>query len=227
MTGVGLAATGIIPSQHVKKGNPEVLLTGMDYLGNLCGITNFTDDTGDNILAKPKAYILKTGINVCVESCPEELDFTKYHCKYEVEALIRDETESTRLKNGNDAAMTEQRRLYVFYTSLNECMPYVKTTSYLGYCAPNVVTNSLAEKMNVEYDAYNVTAATNLTVSKDGISGGEFFDETIADTYVARNAILAFGFGGAIILGFLFMSLLRVPGAFVCCDFKPELWGSK
>ena len=36
MTGVGLAATGYIKSDHVKKGNPEVLFNGMDYIGNIC-----------------------------------------------------------------------------------------------------------------------------------------------------------------------------------------------
>ena len=215
MTGVGLAATGIIPSPHLKKGTPDILFHGMDYLGNLCGITNFTDATNENILDKPKVYILTTGINVCVESCPEELDLTQYHCKYEVEAMIRSEIESTRSKNGDDAAMSKQHGLYVYYTSIEECMPYYKSTSYLGYCVPSVLTSSLAADMNVEYDMYNVTASRNLTASKDGISGGEFFDETIADTYVARKVILAFGFGGAMILGFLFLFLLRLPGTSV------------
>ena len=212
MTGVGLAATGVIESDYVKKGNPQVLLNGMDYLGNLCGISNYTDDTNENILNKPKAYILRTGINVCVESCPAQLDLTRYHCKYDIETKIRDETEAERSKNGDDAAASKQQQLYVYYTSINECMPFVKTTSYLGYCAPNVVTSTLVEMMNEEYETHNVTAQTNLTVSKDGISGGEFFDETITDTYVARNVVLVFGMGGAMILGFLFLLLLRVPG---------------
>ncbi len=212
MTGVGFAATGIIDSPHIKKGDPRVLLHAMDYLGNLCGSTNYIDATNSNIVDKPKAYMLKVGINVCVEACPDEMDLTKYHCKYNVEATISEETESTRVKKGDEAANLKQQQLYAYHTSINECLPLVKTTSYMGYCIPNVVSNNLAEKMNAKYDTYNITASTNLTVTKDAMSNGEFFDEAVADTYIARNVILAFGFGGAMILGFLFLLLLRVPG---------------
>ena len=91
-------------------------------------------------------------------------------------------------------------------------MPYVKSTSYLGYCVPNILTDTVSKSIKQEYKHYNITTDSNFTVSKDGISGGRFFDETMADTYVARHAILAFGVGGALVLGFLYLTLLRIPG---------------
>ena len=203
MTGIGLAATGVIKSDHLKKGDPEVLFNGMDYLGNICGVTNFTDAMNENIINKPKAYILPSGLNVCIESCPVEMNMTKFHCKYDVDAFIMGQ------------AKTAKQSLYLYYTSQEDCMPHVETTSYLGYCAPNIVGEYISEQMKNEYENHNITTNSNLTIAeKSGMSGGEFFDESVADTYLARYVILTFGVGGAMILGFLFLGLLRLPGTF-------------
>ena len=53
MVGIGLIATGFVNSDKLllKKGKPEALLNGMDYLGNICGVTNFT--TSNNQSIKP------------------------------------------------------------------------------------------------------------------------------------------------------------------------------
>ena len=215
MTGVGLAATGLVESEYIKEGKPEVLFSGMDYLGNICGVSNYTDINDENILNKPKTYVLSSGLNICIEFCPLEMDLTKFHCKYEVEAFIQEQSRTTEALHGEQAANSTRQSLYLYYTSIDECMPYVKTTNYLGYCVPNVVSESISEQMTSEFEMHNVTSSKNLTIARNGISGGEFFDETMADTYLARNVILAFGVGGAMILGFLFLMVLRLPGMFV------------
>jgi hypothetical protein len=214
MTGIGFAATGFIESENLKKGEPEVLFNGMDYLGNICGVTNYTNTLNENILDKPKAYILPSGVNICIEFCPTEVDATKFHCKYEVEAFILEQTKTAQSLHGDQVGNSTKQSLYLYYASKDECMPYVKTSAYLGYCAPNMVTEAISQQMRYEYEKYNITTNANLTVTKEGFSDGGFFDEAVADTYLARHVILIFGVGGAMMLGFAFLGLLRLPGMF-------------
>ncbi len=216
MTGVGLAATGYIKSEHVKKGNPEILFNGMDYIGNICGVSNYTDENNENVKDKKYSYMLPSGLNVCIERCPTETNLTdKFHCKYEVEASIKEQTETALSQNGEKAAKSLRKSLYLYHFSMDECMPYLITTQYLGYCVPNVITESINEQLATEFDGLNSTVTKNVTVARDNIGAnvnGGFFDETVSDTFVARYAILTFGVGGAMILGFLFLFLLRLPG---------------
>lgn len=213
MIGIGLTSTGFIQSDHLKAGQPYVLINGMDYLGNICGVTNFTNPpNNENILDKPKAYILPSGLNICIQSCPEEFDMSKFYCKYEVEAFIAEQTKTVHLEKGESIANGTKKSLYLYYTSIEECMPYMESTAYLGYCAPSAVTDTIAQTMKNEYSNHNITTNTHLTIVKDGITNGDFFDEAMSDVYLTRYVIFTFGIGGALILGFLFLTLLRVPG---------------
>ena len=179
MVGIGLTATGYIHSDHLKPGQPHVLMNGMDYLGNICGVTNFTTQNNENILHNPKAYILPSGLKICIQSCPEEFDMNKFHCKYDVEAFITEQTKTVHLQKGESIANSTRQSLYLYYASIEECMPYMESTTYLGYCAPSAVTDTIAQTMKTEYKNHNITTNTHLTIVKDGIANRDFFDETM------------------------------------------------
>lgn len=202
MTFVGFAAMGIIESPLLEKGDPSRLTHGFDYKGNICGITNYTTPTGANIIDLPMSYVLSSGISVCVDECPAASDLNQFHCKYEIEALIKEQLETLE-------SNTTAHASYLYYSSTKQCMPHIATRAYLGYCLPNVIGQVISEQLQKEYANNNVTSSSNFTIAED--EGGNFFDQTMADFYLARHVILVFGIGCAVILGFVFLMLMRVP----------------
>ncbi len=40
MTLIGLCATGVIQSDYISEGDPELLFHGVDYMGNICSVHN-------------------------------------------------------------------------------------------------------------------------------------------------------------------------------------------
>ena len=62
MTFVGLCVTGFIENDMLKEGNPARLTNGMDYLGNICGVTDYNiTATGENTKDLSKAFYLPNG----------------------------------------------------------------------------------------------------------------------------------------------------------------------
>ena len=171
MTAIGLSAMGILDVANVKTGDPERLINGMDYHGNVCGVTNYLTPHGNDTVDLPMAYFLPSGMAVCVESCPDEDDFESFHCKYEVGADIDLRAEIARSTGGDGAANSTRRTLHLLYTSSRQCMPYIATRPRLGYCRPGGDMDDVAAGMNREYEAENVTGATNLTIAKNSASG--------------------------------------------------------
>lgn len=211
--GIGLSAMGYIKSENIKTGQPEVLTHGMDYLGNICGeVTNRATKYNENMEDKPKAYTLPSGLRICVEACPEEDNLRKFYCKYEVEAFINDQVATVQSKQGNNAANSTRQSLYLYYTSTEECMPHLQSTSFLGYCVPSVLASNIESALKAEYEGHNITTDTDFTISKDSITEGGFFDGSMADVYTVRYVIFAFGIGVALIVGLIYCTLLRVPG---------------
>lgn len=211
MTGIGLAAMGIIKVDGLSKGNPDRLLNGMDYHGNVCGVTNYVTPNGNDTIDLPHAYFLPSGMAVCVESCPNSTNFDQYHCKYEVQADIDRQVGMVRSARGDEAADTARQSLYLMYTADKQCMPLISTRSYLGYCQPSDNMDEVQEEMNHTYAGSNITS-TNLTIAKEGGGTGSFFDEAMADMLTSRHVIFGFGLGGAILLGVLFLILIQTPG---------------
>mmetsp|Transcript_9926 Transcript_9926/g.14760 ORF Transcript_9926/g.14760 Transcript_9926/m.14760 type:complete len:681 (-) Transcript_9926:285-2327(-) len=206
MSGVGLASVGVIESEYIPKGDPDRLTHGLDYEGNICGVSNVTVANGAKIEDLPVAYYLPSGLPVCIKSCPEEDNYTQFYCDYQTDALIQAELEGL---DGEDRTDLETS-LGLQYSLQYKCMPQVKSNSLLGYCYPK-------EGMDV------ITEATSNTAVNDGqepvngtfvdpIAGGEFFDEALADVKTSRDVILGFGFGISVLLGFTFLILLRIPG---------------
>ena len=146
MTGIGLAATGLIDSHHIKKGDPRRLVNGLDYAANICGVTNHLTSSGDDTLDLPKAYPLPSGFSVCVESCPSESDSDKFICEYEVQHAIDTLFESSSELVGDVVSDEDdaKKSLYLFYASRKQCMPQMASVSFLGYCIPKVCSISLS-----------------------------------------------------------------------------------
>lgn len=46
MTVIGLVALGVIHSTTINKGDPERLLRGVDYEGNICGVDSVVSELG-------------------------------------------------------------------------------------------------------------------------------------------------------------------------------------
>lgn len=206
MGGVGLASVGVIKSEHIPKGDPERLTHGLDYEGNICGVSDITVATGARIDKLPVAYYLPSGLPVCIDSCPDEDNYTQFHCDYQTDVLIQTELDGLDGEDRNNLEIS----LGLEYSIQYKCMPQVESKNLLGYCYPK-------EGMDV------ITEATSNAAVNDGqepvngtfiepIGGGAFFDEALADVKTSRNVILGFGFGVSVLLGFAFLILLRIPG---------------
>ena len=209
MVFIGLIVTGVIDSEYLEKGDPNRLLNGMDYHGNICGVTSYINANKDSNINLSKAYYLPSGSAVCIQSCPRENDLNTFYCKYEIEAFISSEVAKIRVIHGEKAANETEYSLYLYYTTTKQCMPQIKTRSYLGYCQPTLVPNDISEELNKESLITNSTVISLLQESK---AGGDFFDEAVADAVLARYVIFGFGLGGAMVLGFFYLLLMRTPG---------------
>lgn len=77
VTFVGLASTGIIKSDYIVKGNPNRLVRGIDYYGNICGVDNMVLDYPNKYLpnsiginADNNGDIVPIMYGICVQECP-------------------------------------------------------------------------------------------------------------------------------------------------------------
>ena len=231
MTGIGLAATGVIESAHIKKGDPRRLVHGMDYHGNLCGVTNHLTPAGDDVIDLPKAYPLPSGLAVCVAVCPRETDYDAFVCEYEVQHEIDELFDASHVGLMEEEAHQARRSLYLFYVSRKQCMPRIESMSFLGYCIPTLsldavtLTDAGAPENTTDTKSTglrNVTGTNSSGTTSMDVSvsiarrmksrGGDFFDEAMADVTTVRYVIFAFGCGMALALGFAFLVVIQLPG---------------
>lgn len=119
----------------IKEGEPARLTNGMDYKGNICGITDYETATGENTKDLTKAFYLPSGAPVCVASCPTEDDYSSYICKYDIQQLLIEEDDDD-LKSAMGGA----------YTTTMECAPEVETADAWGYCVPQAAIDALMSK---------------------------------------------------------------------------------
>ncbi|KAL7548947.1 hypothetical protein ACHAWF_012218 [Thalassiosira exigua] len=232
MTGVGMAATGVIESEYISKGDPRRLVNGMDYHGNLCGVTNYVKPNGEDTINLPKAYPMPSGFSVCVESCPSETDYNEFVCEYEVQHEIDTLFDSFELVGDVVADQEDAKRsLYLFYASQKPCMPRIESASFLGYCIAKVPidkvilsqsgnttesnstqsgntteTNSTQSDNSTETNSTEDDADVSIPISNKARSS-EFFDEAMSDVTNVRDVI--FGFGA---LGIIFLIVIQLPG---------------
>ena len=225
MTGVGLAATGVIQSGHIKKGDPRRLINGIDYYGNLCGVTNYEIPSGEDTINLPKAYPMPSGFSVCVESCPLTTDYDKFICEYDVQDEIDNLVASSDLLGGTDKA---KRSLYLYYAGRNQCMPQIESLSFLGYCLPKIPldeviltdSNTQDDSTDTNSTDTNSTTPTTTTATDTSISiasmanskSSDFYDQAMADVTNVRYVIFGFGCGMSLVLGIMFLVIIQLPG---------------
>ncbi|KAL7539973.1 hypothetical protein ACHAXR_009764 [Thalassiosira sp. AJA248-18] len=219
MTGVGMAATGVIPSEHIKKGDPRRLVNGMDYYGNLCGVTNYETPSGNDTINLPKAYPMPSGFAVCVEQCPKETNYDKFICEYDVQHEIDNLFGSSEL--GDVVADEEEakRSLYLFYASRKQCMPQIESLGFLGYCIPKlpldkvILTDVNTADNSTETNSTEISTDVSIPIaSKARSKSSDFFVTAMADVTRVRHVIFGFGCGMALVLGIIFLIIIQLPG---------------
>lgn len=208
MTGVGLAATGVIQSKYIKMGDPRRLSNGMDYYGNLCGVTNYETPRGEDTINLRKAYSMPSGFSVCIESCPSETDYDNFICEYEVQHEI-----DTLFKSSALVSDDGRKSLYLFYASRKQCMPLVESMPFLGYCLPRLPLDELTLIDSNITQVNSTTTEVSIPITHSGaLWGGDLFDKAMADVTKVRFVIFGFGCGVALLLGIVFLVIIQLPG---------------
>lgn len=74
MTLIGLAAVGAIDSSVINQGNPQRLIRGVDYEGNICGVDDIVKHLGEKWEPKvptDDGTIVGFELGICVDTCPD------------------------------------------------------------------------------------------------------------------------------------------------------------
>eukprot|EP01038_Epipyxis_sp_PR26KG_P006534 gene6534-8977_t len=81
MTIIGFSATGVISTSYISKGNPNLLIYGVDYQGNICGIDEPVKSL--NKIWRPNLFgtsldssgtFVPPLFSICTQSCPQKGD---------------------------------------------------------------------------------------------------------------------------------------------------------
>jgi choline transporter-like protein 2/4/5 len=224
MTGVGFVVCGVVEDEKLQPGNPARLINAIDYYGNICGVTEATCGTGDssdsllnsndnsdtkkddckdknsdsstvtklNIATASKGYYLPSGSAVCMKECPSKDDYNTFICEYDIQSKI------DTLTPGSAAYIA----LGWYYTAKYQCMPQIETTEYIGYCVPTAATDAVAA----------AGAAYEDDIVIDDPEDKSFFEKVMADMYNSLGVLGGVGIGVTIIIGFLFLYIMRIPG---------------
>lgn len=79
MTLIGLVSLGVLHSTTINEGDPERLLRGVDYEGNICGVDGVVshlskkwEPNWNGITLSSNGDLVATELGICVSSCPNE-----------------------------------------------------------------------------------------------------------------------------------------------------------
>ena len=136
---------------------------------------------------KENAYFMATGAVVCVSSCPSVTDFDQFICQEDV--VIDDDGD------------------YVTNTLNGKCMYHVESTAAAYRCVPKGTGDALAAAATD--DAQDNGLPMNYG---DTDTSGEWFNQFLADLYTMQGYIFGFGLGVAVLVSFLYLYFLRIPG---------------
>lgn len=187
-------AMTVVGADAVSRGNPAMLINGMDYMGNTCGVTaNYTD-------VSKLYYVNYNGNGVCVASCPKTTDFNNlYACKTASNVQY-----TVGGSNPIDCSTGNGPAECAYYTGVastsnfaastgdGDCMYQIETIDFLNHCV--ISDETIAEQF---------VDVTDETV---------FLQKFMSDIYVARYWILGFGFCFSFVIGVMYCYLLRIPG---------------
>jgi len=190
---VGWMVMTVLGGKGWQEGDVDQLLNGMDYTGKIC-----KDDTSKLF------YVNKDLLGVCVSSCPTATsNATQYGTTFDASTLNAITSCTYAEVAAGTCAWSDEVYCIGYTGSLtmasavgsgdNVCMIRYKTKDIMNRCI-------FADK-----DVY------------DSIIGsqGDTIDyamEFLSDVFTARAAIFGFGFPVTIVLGFVFLLVLRMPG---------------
>lgn len=182
MTLLGFVALGWIANDNLPAGNPNRLLSPMDYQGRICGIN-------DAVSSKPYAYYMLDGSAVCIKECPTTTDVQAFICK---------------------DGMTELSSLTDFYSAVNarNCMYQVKTSETLKRCFPDGDMSATAAEAS---SAASGSGGVDTTSYSAGSTPG-WFTTFLQDLYEQAGIIFGIGIGVSVAFSFIYLGLLRIPG---------------
>jgi len=232
-TWILMTAIGVYASLH---GDYRVVLSPMDYDGNICGTDHGSTDMTDY---KYLYYVNPLVGGVCVRDCPvfDEILVDMYTLVtfggvWQVEGKtelpkdyikIADYSNSLDVKYCNEESCYPGNDTIASYnsTGINGGYGYafyaIDTTPILNRCVPNI--DSLKYIRNVT-NSTEIDDSGTKTDYDQGLHALSISSEILSDIWIARAYIFGFGSGVSIVLGFLYSHLLRSP-------FVPILvWGS-
>ena len=206
----------------MKSPDPTRLVNGLDYHGNLCGITNYITPSGKDVIDLAKAYPLPSGLFVCVEVCPDTTDEDEFICEYEVQNEIDQTLRTAAELTGSELSSSNstEKSLYLFFLGQKQCSPRIQSTSFLGYCIPSkpleevLLGDSPSSSNSTASNATasnNATAISNVSTEKKSSSSNEAFDIIMSDIMNVRYVIFGFGCGIAMALGIVFLIIIQLP----------------
>lgn len=133
---------------------------------------------------------------MCVKSCPSANDFENFVCKYDKQAAA-------------DASVSDGYMSFLKF----ECMFKIKTKKFINRCFPDTdVAEAALLAQQVAADN-GVSISTDMaTYSTSSASNSDWLDKFLADVKSLAPYIGGFGIGGAALLAFLYLYLLRIPG---------------
>lgn len=189
---VGLIALGVISDPNLPPGNPQRLITPMQYDGQLCGV--------DALATKPFGYYLLDKTAVCVTSCPGASNYTSFICK--------DNYQSDAEKSIAVGFM---------YLTMQRCMYKLKTKAVINRCIPDMVASAAASSAKATAAKYGSDLSTSPTYtgSSDSTSTSTstgWFQNFLSDIWSIRGLIFGFGLGFSTIIAFSYTYFLRLPG---------------
>lgn len=136
MTLLGFVALGWIANDNLPAGNPNRLLSPMDYNGRICGYDA-------SVASRRYGYYLLDSTAVCVSSCPTATDMTVFICKDEFQAAA--DADTTGITGAS-------------YVAQNLCMIQIKTRETLYRCYPDTADDDAIASSSS--DASGITVNT-------------------------------------------------------------------
>lgn len=217
-----IAMTGL-GSYAVSNGDYRIVLYPLDFDGNICG-TDFAKDMKEF----PYLYYINNyGGGVCVAECPDLTNKVKDNLT-DVNSMIsygglfltaNSEVSETTIKVA-DYSASEDALLCTAATCIPSADPVASWSSsgvnegygyayYVVDSYPILQRCTLTVAAGKRIDELTQSNATLSSQASDEYT--KFFNELYADCFTARNYILGFGFGVALLVSFAYVYLMRLP----------------
>lgn len=140
---------------------------------------------------------------MCVKRCPRSTNLERFICRYNIQDELDSITDdATRITTGYD------------YVTQQKCSIQYKTKDTVtpNHCISTQTFNYANELASGEYSFVNGNTPGLNTTSYDDSDKEEWWEKIYGDVFVAWPYIIGVGVLGAILIGFAYTYLLRIPG---------------